>query len=381
MSTPFLTALAQEMNASATNHYQDNHDRQFGPEPASGDIIVWRECAGEFKRGLQARQLKLAPLMRLLSYYLVPSHYPALAREKYRDVSFLYAHLSNAVSRSLLVKLIAYRILGFRKVKLPRNTADHWREIENMQRYVTAAAPIPIAFMNAQLAQYDLSPLGYDVRTYASAVGGACAFVQKQYEYHANDVHCKAVAGDVAIDAGACWGETTLYFAHEVGANGKVIAFEFIPSNLAVLRQNLAVNPTLAERVTVVERPLWEHSDEALYYVDRGPGSRVFGNPLKKHDGTTRTITIDAMVEQQELTRVDFIKMDIEGAEFPALKGAERTIRAHRPKLAISIYHQISDFINIPKWLHGLDLRYDLYLEHHTIHTHETVLFAVPRAN
>lgn len=49
-----------------------------------------------------------------------------------------------------------------------------------------------------------------------------------------------------------------------------------------------------------------------------------------------------------------------------------------RPKLAIAIYHSIEDFVNIPKWLMGLDLNYWFYLGHYTIHAEETVLFAVP---
>ena len=85
------------------------------------------------------------------------------------------------------------------------------------------------------------------------------------------------------------------------------------------------------------------------------------------------------MVQQLHLPRVDFIKMDIEGAEYPALRGAEQTIRSFRPKLAISIYHQISDFVDIPRFLHGLNLDYDFYVEHHTIYQNETVLFAIPR--
>ena len=47
------------------------------------------------------------------------------------------------------------------------------------------------------------------------------------------------------------------------------------------------------------------------------------------------------------MERVDFIKMDIEGAEPKALIGAERTIREHRPQLAISVYHDLKHFASI----------------------------------
>jgi hypothetical protein len=77
---------------------------------------------------------------------------------------------------------------------------------------------------------------------------------------------------------------------------------------------------------------------------------------------------------------VDFIKMDIEGAELPALKGAVETIKKFKPQLAIAIYHNMEDFTAIPKWIKGLGLGYQLYLGHYTIHGEETVIFAKPSA-
>ena len=75
---------------------------------------------------------------------------------------------------------------------------------------------------------------------------------------------------------------------------------------------------------------------------------------------------------------VDFIKMDIEGAESEALEGAKQTIRAFHPKLAISVYHKLDDFWTIPKYIDQLGMGYRFYLRHFTIHREETVLFAGP---
>ena len=69
--------------------------------------------------------------------------------------------------------------------------------------------------------------------------------------------------------------------------------------------------------------------------------------------------------------------MDIEGAELLALNGAIETIKKFKPKLAIAIYHSMSDFISIPKWIDDLNLGYKLYLDHYTIHTEETILYAI----
>jgi len=68
--------------------------------------------------------------------------------------------------------------------------------------------------------------------------------------------------------------------------------------------------------------------------------------------------------------------MDIEGAEPYALKGGEKVIRKHKPKLAIASYHSLEDFVNIPLWIDGLGLGYKIYLDHFTIHWEETTVFA-----
>lgn len=74
---------------------------------------------------------------------------------------------------------------------------------------------------------------------------------------------------------------------------------------------------------------------------------------------------------------VSFIKMDIEGAEMEALKGAAELIRRRRPDLAICTYHSISDLFEIPLYIHSLVPEYRLYLRHHTPVFCETVCYAV----
>jgi hypothetical protein len=81
-------------------------------------------------------------------------------------------------------------------------------------------------------------------------------------------------------------------------------------------------------------------------------------------------------VSANSVKQIDFIKMDIEGAELDALIGAERTIRSYRPQLAISVYHSLQDLVRIPKWIASLDLGYEFHLDHFTIHQEETILFS-----
>lgn len=367
--TAFLSTLAAEIERSRENLHLDNYDvSQLGPY-----------------RGEKHREDLVGPKNGGVGDVGGPGHATtrselATRLSRFAEVGFLHGLLADDTSRDLLVKLFAYRTLGYRKVKLPRNTESYWDDIQAVRSAATSATPIQISYMDARLDLHDMRRFGYELQAYGSPAGIACTFVQKQYEYHRGGVVCKAEAGDVAIDADACWGETTVYFAHEVGPRGRVLSFEFIPTNLAVLRRNLEINPALASRIDVLENPVWSSSGRALYYVDWGPGSRVSPDPAR-YPGAARcsTVSIDEAAATRQVARVDFIKMDIEGAELEALKGAERSLRAHRPKLAISLYHQLSDFVTIPRYLESLNLGYSYYLDHHTIYLNETVLFAVPR--
>ncbi len=307
----------------------------------------------------------------------------SVAIQRLADVGELYLMLGDERSRSLLVSLCAYRVLGFTHVKLPRNEPGYWSDIDRAAALDTGLPGLPIRYAGLTLRCFALSSIGYDMRVFATPQGVACACIQKQYEYLVGGVRCKAEPGDVVIDAGACWGETSVYFAHEVGPVGKVYAFEFIPGNTAVLRRNVEENPRLAARVEVIEAPLWSRSNERVFFVDWGPGSRVSMEPTayRNTTGERRTLSIDDLVSGHQVGRVDFIKMDIEGAELDALQGGERTLRASRPKLAISLYHKPTDFVDIPRYLRSLNLGYDYYLEHHTIYQNETVLFCVPRTS
>lgn len=297
--------------------------------------------------------------------------------QNYRELGDVYARLADARSKSLLIKLVAYRILGFRRVKLPRNTPEYWAGIAQAATWANT-----VSLQTAggyHLKQYDLTPIGQSLKILGSAPGLACTFIQKQYAYQNEGVYCEAALGDTVIDAGACWGDTTLYFADRVGPQGKVYAAEFIPSNLHVLEQNLLHNPQVQSSVHIVKHPFWKTSHRKLYYVDWGPGSRVTDDAKQyAYDGMCETLSIDDLVKIQNIERVDFIKMDIEGSEFDTLHGATQTIQRWRPKLAISLYHRPTDLLAIPQLIDTLAPGYRFYLDHHTIYNNETVLFAVP---
>jgi hypothetical protein len=126
-----------------------------------------------------------------------------------------------------------------------------------------------------------------------------------------------------------------------------------------------------------VEAPVSDKSGHELFIEGSGPGTRIVPKSSAVGAASVRTVAIDDVVERENLEQVDFVKMDIEGSELAALQGAEKTLRKFRPTLAVSVYHNLSDFWTIPRYLESLDLGYKFYLRHFTIHAEETVLFAV----
>ncbi len=87
------------------------------------------------------------------------------------------------------------------------------------------------------------------------------------------------------------------------------------------------------------------------------------------------TVALDSVLDGRE---VSFIKMDIEGAEMAALRGAEKIIGVQRPALAICVYHQPEDLWTIPRWLRAAMPEACLYLRHYSMYQNETVCYAVP---
>lgn len=83
------------------------------------------------------------------------------------------------------------------------------------------------------------------------------------------------------------------------------------------------------------------------------------------------------MDDVAECKNATFIKMDLEGSEMQALKGAEKIIKANKPKLAICIYHSDKDMLEIIQYIYSLVPEYKFFVRQHANSYNETVLYAV----
>jgi len=362
----FKNKLFTKINESQRNNYTDNYDyHRFGIiKPEKG-----------FKQFLRKKFIEPNYIAKWDHQYLI---YKILVNMEYMDdYEWLYSNLNDTYCQDLLVTIIAYRILGHQYVKLPLSRDLNWSFLDRVESCITEKLPAQFNFPDMQMNKYHLKRLGYDIYLISSTSGVLATFVYNQYSFSNTGIEIGVKEGDVVIDAGACWGDTALNFARKIKGKGMVYSFEFVPKNIELFQKNIALNPKLANNITLINSPLWDADDQQIYYLDKGPSTTVFLEEIHNYTGIAKTITIDSWVEQNNLPKVDFIKMDIEGAELKALQGAIKTIKKHKPTLAISIYHSFDDFTQIPKWIDNLDCGYKLYLEHYTIHEEETVLLAV----
>ncbi len=231
----------------------------------------------------------------------------------------------------------------------------------------------PLYYIDLSLAkQLNLSHF----KLYYSAGGVFVNYILEQYAYR-HLVYAKE--GDYVIDGGACYGDTALYFAHKVGQSGKIFSFEFNEDNLRVFHKNMSLNPDV-KNITLFQNALYSDSQTKVFHAGSGGGSYL---SLEAQDNQeyTMSISIDDLVDSGKIDRVDFIKMDIEGSELAALKGAEKTLKTYNPKLAICLYHSDSDYYEIPLYLKSVLPHYEFYCDHFTLGFYETVLFGRPKAH
>jgi FkbM family methyltransferase len=325
--------------------------------------------------------LKIVPPSNNEGVSVEPSY--GLMRPYLDGFASTYTRLQDDYSRSLFIRLVAYRILGFHKVKLPRSLDSAGLESKRamIRNLIDHSAAGKKAVGSWTLDLMDLSPLGYPVHCYSTQNGILTTFVLKQYEYRQEGIKISVSPGDCVIDGGGGWGDTALFFSCAAGDQGKVYSFEFDPQNLDIFLKNLVLNPGLSRRISVIPQALWCQSGDSINYAANGPGTTIasgYDQRTCDKELQVTTISIDDFVQKNGLEKVDYIKMDIEAAELNALKGAADTIRRFRPILAIAMYHQISDFAEIPRFLSELTVNYSFFLDHFTIHHEETVLFAVP---
>jgi FkbM family methyltransferase len=294
-------------------------------------------------------------------------------KDKIDKIFSLYELLADQYSKDLLIKVLSCHLYGHFNVKMSLNNQSYWKERKELENYIEGNEKIQTA-PDFYLQKFNLKKAGYPIQLFYFPLGIHNTFILQQYLYKPQKIGVKN--GDFVIDAGGCYGDTALYFAFKAGKTGRVFTFEFIPANLAKMKTNLALNPELKPNIEICPNPVWENSQTKMHYKDGNTGSHVSMESFKDEDGIVESVSIDDYVTKNNVSKIDFIKMDIEGAELKALKGAENTIKKFKPRLAIALYHNLNDFSEIPQYIQSLGMNYRFYIDHFTTQVEETMLFA-----
>ena len=176
----------------------------------------------------------------------------------------------------------------------------------------------------------------------------------------------------VVFDIGAFKGDTAYFFSKKCSNKARIYAFEPDENNYKVL---LKIKEKYKLNNVITKNILLSNAEKEIDFI-----SMIENTPTIKKNA----ITIDKFVEENNFEKIDYIKMDVEGAERNILEGAIKTIKKFKPSLAIAIYHGgklfMEDFYNIPIFIKNIiNEDYEYYIR--TFHPAglETILFCKPK--
>lgn len=151
-------------------------------------------------------------------------------------------------------------------------------------------------------------------------------------------------SGDTVFDIGANIGAHSLPIARAVGPGGRLFSFEPTAFAFGKLKQNLSLNPDLEARVSAYQLLLTDDPGATIRSeIYSSWPLRVRSDAHPKHKGQLATTagatpeTLDAFSDRQRISRLDVIKIDVDGSEYPVLHGGVETLRKLRPVILMEL--------------------------------------------
>lgn len=180
-----------------------------------------------------------------------------------------------------------------------------------------------------------------------------------QYCYKNNkDLICVR-KGDTIIDCGAFIGDTAQLFYEKTKGDCKIFCFEPLEGNFKRLKEWILKNG-YDQKIMCIQALVAEKEGRTI--ITSQQESSVQASTLQEGDFRNEVMikTLDNNINE----KVEFIKMDIEGAELKALIGARNLITKCGPQMVISAYHRTSHLWEIPKLIKDIQPNYKIYLGH-----------------
>ena len=168
------------------------------------------------------------------------------------------------------------------------------------------------------------------------------------------------------VDGGGYVGDTATEVIKNYPDFKKIYLIEPIPENIRIAKRELAHYENIEFLTCGIS-----NKKETLSFNEEKSFSTIYGSGTQ----SVELDTIDNIVKE----RVDYIKLDIEGAEQNAIDGAKETIKKYKPILAICIYHKAEDWYTIPKKVLAIESEYKIYLRHYMEGIFESVIYFIPK--
>ncbi len=284
--------------------------------------------------------------------------------------------LEDELSRRLFDAVNVLRACGHRRYYFPRTEHDDLLLVKSDTPF--AHEGLPADYVGLPLRVVDVVVSGRPdvprMRMITTRLQLDALNKYRQYVIRRDGLEFSPRRGEVVIDCGACIGEVSLLFSGLVGTEGQVHLFDPVPLHARYCRLQAQNNEALAAVMQINSLAVGKRTTD-----NRGGRADVQTiTPGALTIDSFSTTTLDDYAKAR-VARVDFIKMDIEGAEMDALDGASECIREFKPRLAISAYHRPDEFWTIPRRIKDLYPGCRLYFGHHTPSGGESVYYAIDR--
>lgn len=180
---------------------------------------------------------------------------------------------------------------------------------------------------------------------------------------------------NVIADCGAYCGEDVIKFSevcNKIGSKHEnIIAFEADSRNILKIKR--MIEEKNMQNIELHNLAVWDQKKKLMFEQEK---QESWSHISKNGKEVINADTIDNILNGR---KCDYIKMDVEGAEYNALIGAKNTILKYKTQLAISVYHKQNDLIDIPLLLKEYNPSYKFYLRNYSKFGMECVLYAVTR--
>ena len=179
--------------------------------------------------------------------------------------------------------------------------------------------------------------------------------------------------GEVLIEPGANDGSTFKEFTRRCPQYVAAYLFEPEPCFRETLLRIATKEKIKGKKVRIIPKGAWDSKTKLNFYSTAERTGSFIKDCGKGNLLSIETTTVDIEVQGP----FSFMKMDIEGAEMNALRGAEKHILQYRPKLGVSVYHKSTDLLDVWNYLSSLVPDYHFYLRNHTPLWDDIILYAI----